>query len=300
MADRTGPSTPDFSPRAVARAVLRETVTRPYVLYPAAVGILGAAAAALLGPSLLFVVPAAVGAAVGLGAWGVNFGLRRDQIANDYLKRLQQALSGRVQQAVAQLREDFVTLNHERALEQLARLEAKFAASEDLLRRKLKPGEMTFNRYLGMTEQVFLAGLDNLRQVADAVHGIATIDARQAQERQRELDALVRLSEAQRRERAALAERVALLQRQGGKVEVWLAENEQALTQMDHVMAAIADMDTAQDQAQMDMGPAMQELKSLIERAHNYIREDSDEAQRAAPNAARDERALVPPPKQGS
>lgn len=290
----------DFSPKAVSRAVLRGTLSRPYVLYPAAAGILGGLAAAVLGPSLLFIVPAAVGAAVGLGAFGIDFGLRRDKLANDYLRRLHEALAGRVEQSIAELRKDLATLGHRQALDQLERLQASFNNCESLLRRKLKPGEMTYNRYLGMTEQVFLAGLDNLRQIRDAMHGMSTIDARGAARRLEELDRASRLSEAQRRERTALAERVELLQRQQGKIETWLAENEQALTQMDHVMAAIADMETTGDQAQMDMGPAMQELKSLIERAHQYIRADSDEAARRLPATPQTGKTLIPPPEQGS
>lgn len=299
-------ATPDqeFSPKSVSRAVLRSTLSRPYVLYPAAAGILGGLAAAVLGPSLIFILPAALGAAVGLGAFGIDFGLRRDKLANDYLQKLHEAMSTRVERMVAELRSDLGSLAHHDALDQMERLQRSFTACEDLLRRKLKSGEMTFNRYLGMTEQVFLAGLDNLRQIRDALQGLATIDSRRAAQRLEELDRASRLSDAQRRERAALVERVELVQRQQGKVDVWLAENEQALTQMDHVMAAIADMETEGDQAKMDMGPAMQELQLLIERAHQYIRADSDEAARglrAEPLSGKTAtQNAIPPPEQGS
>jgi hypothetical protein len=68
--------TRDLSPAAVSRAVLTTTLQKPYVLYPAAVAILGAAAAILLGPSSWFVLPALAGAVVAVGAWAGDFFLQ--------------------------------------------------------------------------------------------------------------------------------------------------------------------------------------------------------------------------------
>ena len=59
--------TADFSPQAVSRAVLNATLQKPYVLYPTAVGVLGGLAAVVLGPSLLFLAPAAAGLTLGVG-----------------------------------------------------------------------------------------------------------------------------------------------------------------------------------------------------------------------------------------
>src|SRR5438477_12494898 len=86
----------DFSPRAVSRAVLHETLQKPYVLYPTAVGLLGGLAALVLSPTMLFVAPAAIGLSLGLGGWALDYTLRRDQHAADYLKRLHETLAGRV------------------------------------------------------------------------------------------------------------------------------------------------------------------------------------------------------------
>jgi hypothetical protein len=290
----------DFSPKAVSRAVLRGTLSRPYVLYPVAAGILGVVAAAVLGPTLPFLLTAGAGALLGLGAFGFDYGVRRDKLASDYVRRLHEALAGRVEETIAALHHELEQAGHREALDQLERLQRSFAACENLLQRKLAPGEMTYNRYLGMTEQVFLAGLDNLRQIVDALHSTSTIDVRRSMQRLEELDRASRLSEAQRRERTALLERMDLLRRQRDKVDIWLAENEQALTQMDHVMAAIAAMETATDQAKMDMGPALEELQGLIDRAHQYIRADSDEGRRAEPQRLESERIVMPPPGQGT
>jgi hypothetical protein len=262
---RTGPG--DFSPRAVARAVLSETLQKPHVLYPTALGLLGALGAVVLGPTTLFVAPAAIGLTLGLGGWILDYTLRREQHAAAYVKRLHQALAGRVDLTIATLRQDLEALEFESGLSQMNELKAKFEAFAELLRRKLDPREMTFRRYLGMTEQVFLAGLDNLCRIADTLKGLSAIDAEHAERRLRELRNDGIESKVQDQEIESLTKRLTLLDRQRERVDALLAENEAAMTQIDHVMAAIADLDTSASHATMTMESAMQELKDLAARA---------------------------------
>lgn len=264
------PTTPDFSPKAVSRAVLKETLQKPYVLYPVAVGILGGLAAAIIGPSMLFVIPAAVGGAIGLGSWAVDYGVRREKHASDYLRRLQETLAGRVDLTIATLKREMGELKFEPGLEQLSHLKEKYTAFEALLRRKLNPQEMTYSRYLGMTEQVFLAGLDNLSRTADTLKGLSVIDVQYIARRIKHLEGDGIESKAQDAEILTLKERMNLLQRQQERINQLLAENEVAMTRIDQAMAAIAEMNTAAGHAIMDMESAMQELRQLTVRAQAY------------------------------
>lgn len=257
----------DFSPQAVARAVFRQTLQKPHVLYPTAVGILGGLAALVLGPSLLFVAPAAAGLGLGLGGWALDYGLRRNKHAADYIQRLQAALAGRVEESVARLRADLEQMKFTPGVAQMDELEKKFHALEDLLRRKLNPAELTFSRYMGMTEQVFLAGLDNLGRIADTLKGLSTIDVRQIKLRLHDLAVDGIESKAQDQEIATLNERLGLRDRQRDLIDRLLAQNETAMTQIDLVMAAIANLDTSAVHATMTMESAMQELKVLAARA---------------------------------
>ncbi len=285
----TGPN--DFSPQAVARAVLRETLQKPHVLYPTALGLLGGVAALVLGPSLIFVAPAAIGLALGAGGWALDYSLRRDRHAAEYLKRLHEALAGRVDETMERLRTELGELGFDAGLAQMTQLQGKFRAFEQLLRRKLDPREMTFSRYLGMTEQVFLAGLDNLRRISDTLKGLAAIDDTHIRKRLAALAADSIDSATQDREIAALEERLALLETQRERVDRWLAENETAMTQIDQIMAAIASLDTSAGHASMTMEAAMSELKALAERAPRYSGESQSPA--VAPPAR--DRAITPP-----
>ena len=260
----------DFSQAAISKAVLAETLQKPYVLYPGAVGLLGVAGAALLGPSMLFVLPAAAGMAVSLGAWSIDYFLRRDKHAGAYLRQLHRNMSDRRAQALTNLRLELKKGGSQEGLSQLTRLEEKYRAFEELLASKLDPNELTYARYLGMAEQVFLACLDNLQRIVSAIGSVRAIDAAYLADRIGELAAHREPSASQQQELKALRSRMELRQEQLAKIDQWLAQNERAMTSMDETMAAVAQMVTVQGHATTDMETAMKELQALARRASDY------------------------------
>jgi hypothetical protein len=273
MAEQNEPLTrrptraPDFSPRAVSRAVLGETLQKPHVLYPTAIGVLGGVASLLLGP--VFVVPAIVGGAVGAGAWAFEYLFRRETHARNYLQSLHRTLAARVEGTLRELNGELHALKFEPGIAQIDRLRDKYQVFVELLRRKLDPNEMTFTRYLGMGEQVFLGGLDNLTRISDALKSSETNDADDIRKRIKALKHDGIDSQAQDQEEAALTARLTLMNQQQEKVFGWLAENEAAMTALDRVMAGVAEMNTTQS-ATMKMEHAMQELEVLAKRASSY------------------------------
>jgi hypothetical protein len=272
MHSRRPTRAPDFSPSAVSRAVLNQTLQKPHVLYPAAVGILGGVACLLLGPTTLFIAPAIVGGALGAGAWAFEYLFKRDQHARDYMQSMHQVLAGRVEDTMRVLNHELHELQFDPGIVQVDLLRDKYAAFAELLRRKLDPNEMTFTRYLGMGEQVFLGGLDNLARISDALKSLATNDADDIRERIRHLKRDGIDSQAQDQEEAALNARLTLMDQQREKVFGWLAENEAAMTALDRVMAGVTEMNTVQS-ATMKMEDSMKELESLAKRARNYGQE---------------------------
>jgi hypothetical protein len=250
--------------------VLSSTLQQPQVLYPGLVGVLGIAASIAFGPDLWFLVPAIAGSLIGGGAWALDYLLRRDRHANQYLQAVRDALGDRRQQAARDLRQQLDRLDHAEGLSQLARLQEKYQAFAELLGRKLNPGELTYGRYLGMAEQVYLAGLDNLQRIVHTLHSVQTIDRDYVQRRIAELEALASPSQTQVRELEALQDRLVLRRNQLDKVAAWQAQNEQAMTRMDQTMAAIAGMTTVQGHAGTDLETAMQALQELAARAGEY------------------------------
>jgi len=249
--------------------VLGQALQKPHVLYPTAIGILGGLATLLLGPSTLFIGPAIVGGALGAGAWAFEYLFRRDRHARDYMRSMHQMLVGRVDEMMRVLNDELREHDFEPGIAQIERLREKYDAYAELLRRKLDPNEMTFTRYLGMGEQVFLGGLDNLARISDALKGFSTNDVSEIKKRIRELRTDGIESRAQDQEEAALEDRLKLMETQREKISGWLAENEAAITAFDHVMAGIAEMNTT-DAATMKLEHAMEELETLAKRAQSY------------------------------
>jgi hypothetical protein len=260
----------DFSPEAVSRAVLQQTLQRPHVLYPAAIGVLGGLAALLLGPSLVFVVPAVLGLGAGVGGWALDYTLGKQKHSAEVLNALRERLSGQRSASMARLQANLDALDFAVGTAQLEQLQRKFEAFGALLGRKLDPQELTYGRYLAMTEQVFLAGIDNLNRVVDTLQALSTIDVAKLQARIHQLETDEVESRGQDLEIKTLRERLVFQDGQRAKIDQWLADNEAAMSQMDQVMAAIADMETSSGQASMPMEAAMQELKALADRASLY------------------------------
>jgi len=114
-----------------------------------------------------------------------------------------------------------------------------------------------------------LGGLDNLARISDAQKSFATNDADDIRKRIHDLKKRRHRLACSRSEEAALNERLTLMQQQQEKVFGWLAENEEAMTVLDRVMAGIAEMNTVQS-ASMKMEDAMKELATLAARARSY------------------------------
>ncbi len=263
-------SKPDLSPAAISKEVTKKTIQKPYVLYPLAAGLLGGLAAVVLEPSAYLVIPAIIGALAGAGAWIYDMTLRRQFHAGEYLKRIHAILESDRKDSLKHLELALQDVEAEAELNQLQRLQAKYDTFEELLRRKLNPGELSFNRYLSMAEQVFLAALDNLKQIADIKKSITAIDEKHIRSRIDKLGNVASASASVNQEREALTQRLQLLQHQRDKIQTLITRNEAAMTKMDEVMAAITGMHTANRRATMDMEDAMMELERLAQRSADY------------------------------
>lgn len=266
-AQKNNRSLPDFSRRAITRQVVTTTAQKPYVLYPLAAGLLGGLSALLLGTPLL---PALIGGGIGLFAWILDNTLRREHHANDYVSKLHEILERRTHASLASLEAELKEVGETDGYEQLKRLKQKYETFDTLLRRKLEPSELTFGRYLGMAEQLYLGGLDNLNIVAHIRRGLNAINLSHIQRR---VDKIVRDGEvdaAEKQEMEALSQRQALMLQQNEQIASLLAQNETAMTKLDEVMAAIAPLNLGDRRATMDIEEAMLELEELALRSGDY------------------------------
>lgn len=259
----------DFSKKAINKAVAKETIKKPYVVYPAGIAMVAGAAALVLGGSSALIAAAATGAFVGLGSWIFNMTLRKQAHIGDYLTRMNSILASQTQRSIGELRQELQRVDERQGFKQIELLQNKYSAFNDILENKFNKGEITFNRYHAMVEQVFLAVLDNLKQITNVKQGINAIDEEHINDRIQALKSR-RLNSSGEQELDALIGRYRLLQKQRDMVQTKLAENESAMTKMDEVMAAVSVINPTNSRASMDMEDAMKELEALAKRASSY------------------------------
>lgn len=264
---------PDFSARAVKRAVLSASGQHPSVVYPAALAILGGlGAAAFVGPTLA-VGAALVGGSIAAGAWVANYLWRHEAFASRYLEAAHRALVEQRAKAIAELKESLGGLKANEGMQQLDRFGDKLATFEAILGEKFRPSELTFGRFLGIAEQVYLAGTDNLRGIGTTLRAAEAIDDKYIRRRIKALEDDPATSPAETAEIEGLNRQLEVLAGHRRRVDEYLAANEKALAQLDASIAALAEIRTGGGAAGVDMETAMQELARVAAQAKTYSTE---------------------------
>jgi methyl-accepting chemotaxis protein len=261
---------PDLSKGAVDKAVLAGALQHPAVVYPAAAGVIGGLGAALLTASPLMIAGAAVGGGVAVLALGVNYLFRRDYFATRYIEAAHANLVEYRKALLENLVADLTAVKAREAIAQLERFTEKLATFEDVLDDKLGRKELTFARFLGIAEQVYLSGIDNLRQVALARKSAGAVDEAYIRNRIKQLKGGGQLSKAKQDEIASLEKQLETAAKHTLSVESLLAQNEQALAQMDQALAAVTDMKTGSTHSSVSMETAMSDLQQIASRAGAY------------------------------
>lgn len=257
--------TTDFSERAVRQAVVRLAVQKSYSLYPTVLGVLcGIGGFLFTSTEALLIGGAGVG--FGLGSMIINLFFRSRSLARAHLEALHRQHQTQIEQIPARLRRQFEALGFETGILQIDKLKTKFDGLKEVLDAKFSPTELTYGRYLAVAEQVHLAALDRLADIAALLTSVKSIDPAYITSR------LAELGGSDSPERATLRTRLQLHQETMAKSAALAVENETAMTALDTTAVRLAEVRTQQGQAKVSMETAMTELLSLAERSHLYER----------------------------
>ncbi len=167
---------------------------------------------------------------------------------------------------MAQLTAELEALDDPRPGQQLNALQEKRENLVEVLNRRLEAGELTYARYLSTAQQVYLAALDNLSEVAVAERSISAIDNEYIDSRLEDL--VDQEGDTAVAERESLQDRRSLRETQEKRIVDLLAQNESAMTMIDKTATALADAPIGKDQ--QDADAAMAALRELAERASKY------------------------------
>ena len=222
-------------------------------------------------PVLMALVALALGL-VCAAAWPLLF-VR----STSFIRRLHRAAEEREesqQEKLQTLVNDFDDLDFSQGASQLQLLREKFENLSEIMKRRLKSGELTYARYLGMAEQVYFSALDNLHEVAVSLRSVSTIDPNHIEQRLLELRDDDEQTGEQKEEFDALRRRASLYEDQQQRVTRLIAQNETAMTVLDKTATALAETKTEKGHASMAAESAIAELEILAKRVGSYaIRE---------------------------
>jgi len=264
------PTYSDFSPVAIKQALRRHTtkhwITR-YSAVPLGLSVLGGALFGFTEAAFLAIV-----GSFGFACfpWIYLYYLRAGSFEHKYVERLQKAIQEQTEIKRECLKQDLMDLGCPEGAQQLDKIQAKFDSLDGLLVDKLNPNELTFKRYRGIALEVFLSGIDNLSAIVSALKSIREIDEDYINDHLRQLRSSGKEDQETKEQIKALETRLDMRQKQLDKVKKLLLENERAMTQLDETTVAIADMDTGQDEAEVDMENSMLDLAEITERAKHF------------------------------
>lgn len=271
------PKINDFSRSAIRKEVRKTGLTHWLTLYPPAIGLpVGVA-------GILFNIPLLYGAAIGacllsLSSVIINIFFRSDRIASRHIEKLNKMLKAHEKNIKKDLYESLENCAGVKGIgeyalhgrEQFRKVQDKYENISELLEQKLSTGELTFSRFIGAAEQVYLSALDNLKQIVTLLKSAGSIDTGYINKRISQMRARSAFSDAEQKELDALNKRLELRQEQLGMVNDLLSNNEEAMTKMEETTAAIATMKTDGSFASTDFETAITQLQELAQRAQIY------------------------------
>ncbi len=271
------PETKDFSPKAIRRAVIDTGIKHPATIYPTAIGISSGFVGWLFDLPFLYVVTLVC---IVIGhAWAVSqIFFFNTKIESRYIRRLNK----RQQEYEQYVRESLKTGLEEcrdikglenyaiQGIEQCKAIKIKLENIRELLELKLRGGEITFYRFIGAAEQVSLSVLDNLKSVVSTLKSASSINTDYIQDRFGDLTGHEKQTKDDINEENALKKRLKIREKQIHKINRLLTLNEEAMTEMEKISAAVADWQTDSRFADTNFEYAITRLQELAEHAHEY------------------------------
>jgi len=208
--------------------------------------------------------------AIGLGLlmWSINFLIRKDKVSVAYLAELRKRMRREREASLLAIEKELRALRCEAGSIQMQNLRAKYDSFVAVIEEKFNPIEVTYGRYLGIAEQLYLAGIDNLRKVTVALKSVNSIDRDYIQRQMSHLDNNGIVNDAS--DYRALEDRLSLLEETESHVDRLLVENERAMTQLVEAAARLAHVQTSPGEARLEMEEAMGELSHIAQNMEAY------------------------------
>jgi hypothetical protein len=205
--------------------------------------------------------------------WVYKYFSKGADFRKTHIKRLHQMIELATESRRKNLKEDLLDLSCNQGSKQVDLFQQKFDNLIDILKSKFDINQLTYNRYYSIAQEVLLSGIDNLASIVMALKTLQSIDLDYINQRLVKLEQEDETNMAVRKEKDALIRSLKSFQDQNNRMKELLAENEQALTQIDESSVAISKIKRSKEgEAKIDMELSMKELQKLAQRSYAYSR----------------------------
>lgn len=262
------PKRPPLLELELFRAARREALSFSFwtdgVVYSLLVGAIGLSSAVFAGIDAIAISMATVGTLLGLSLWAWGYVRRRDQHAAVIMKERASFLVQKRDQELLRLDAKLQTGGMIEASEQIRELRLGFDGFKGVLEKKLSSGELGYQKFRVVLEELFLSALDNLEHAVERLHAALAIGIDAVDEKLRRLEALgddpdsmeiVELRRARTRYEALTESARELFQ-----------QNQALLTTLQHACARVTSLQAHRAKAREELDAVLAEVSSLTHR----------------------------------
>jgi hypothetical protein len=260
----------DFSSIAIKKAVNGEISQNPVSIYSGLGSVASVVYMVLFGLS-----PPAFALSLGLlllsgSSFIFNKFFREEVFEKRYVEKLRSELKANAQEMLDGLRNELNIYNCKEGAKQIDALKEKFESMVSVLNKKLNPGSLVYNRFMGMAEQVYHNGLDNLKQVAAGLDSISPINKNEIEARLKKIETASESNPDLIKEMNMLKETLQKRENKMNEVDRLLRQNTIAMAGLDQSAMDISSMESSGEQAKIEMEDAMNELLRLGEEFKDF------------------------------
>jgi hypothetical protein len=139
-----------------------------------------------------------------------------------------------------------------------------------VLQKKLDPSSLAYSRFLGMAEQVYKNGLDNLQQIVAYLDSISPINVSELKVKLNKLRETNSADQKIIEEKNALSNTLKMRDDRLSTIDILLHENVKAMARLDQTAMEISTIDIDNKRANTQMEDAMNELLYLADQFRNF------------------------------
>ena len=203
--------------------------------------------------------------------FGFTVFINGDNFVKKYINKLNKELEIQRENKLKDLYDNLTFYKCNKGMHQLDDFEIKFNNLVDMLDTKFINSQLTYQRYYGIAQDVYLGGIENLNEIITSYKILDNIDIDHIKTNIKKLSKNKNLQNYEVKELDALNRSNDLYNKQNEKIESLISQNSTALLDITTTLAGISEIKRkSNSSASVDMENSMNELQKLSNKLHLY------------------------------